>query len=146
MDHIFNMSKKELINYLAFGVAFFATAISLVFSEILKYPPCSLCWYQRVFMYSLAIVIPTGIVVGDKNKLSAYIVVLSAFGLVISGYHSLIYHGIIEEALTLCTADLSCKTKQFELFGLISIPVMSLLSFVALLGLGIKGSLNEERN
>ena len=132
------------LNYLAWGITLFATAISLIFSEILKYPPCSLCWYQRVFMYSLAVVIPTGILIGDR-KVSVYIVVLSLFGLVISGYHSLIYHNIIEEALTVCTADLSCKTKQFELYGL-SIPVMSFFGFVSIFFLGLKGSFNEKRN
>ena len=95
-------------------------------------------------MYSLAVVIPTGILIGDR-KVSVYIAVLSLFGLVISGYHSLIYHGIIEEALTVCTADLSCKTKQFELYGL-SIPVMSILGFLSLFILGTKGSINEKRS
>lgn len=132
------------VNYFAWGISLFATAISLIFSEILKYPPCSLCWYQRVFMYSLAVVIPTGILIGDR-KVSAYIAVLSFFGLIISGYHSLIYHNIIEEALTICTADLSCKTKQFELYGL-SIPIMSLLGFISIFVIGLKGSLNEKRN
>lgn len=136
--------QNNTLNYLAWGVSLLATVISLIFSEILKYPPCSLCWYQRIFMYSLAIVIPTGILIGDR-KVSVYIAVLSLFGLVISGYHSLIYHNIIEEALTVCTADLSCKTKQFELYGL-SIPVMSFLGFLALFILGTKGSINEKRS
>lgn len=134
----------SFLTYGAWGISLFATVVSLIFSEILKYPPCSLCWYQRVFMYSLAIVIPTGILSGDR-KVSVHIAVLSLFGLVISGYHSLIYHNIIEEALTVCTADLSCKTKQFELYGL-SIPVMSFLGFVSMFILGLKGSIDEKRN
>lgn len=134
----------SFLTYVAWGISLLATVVSLIFSEILKYPPCSLCWYQRIFMYSLAVVIPTGILISDR-KVSVYIAVLSLFGLIISGYHSLIYHNIIEEALTVCTADLSCKTKQFELYGL-SIPVMSFLGFVSIFILGLKGSLDEKRS
>ena len=131
--------------YFSWGISLFATVVSLIFSEVLKYPPCSLCWYQRIFMYSLAIIIPVGIIIGDR-KISYYILALSIFGLGISGYHSLIYHEIIKEVFTVCTADLSCKAKQFELFGTLSIPVMSFLSFVGLTLLSIVGIKNEKRN
>lgn len=130
--------------YLAWGIALFSTLASLFFSEILKFPPCSLCWYQRIFMYPLVIVLPIGILAQDKN-VSKYLVSLSLVGTVIAGYHTLIYHNIVTEAFTLCTAELSCKTKQFELFNLISIPVMSLASFAALFGLGFKELRNEKR-
>lgn len=131
--------------YFAWAIALSATFISLIFSEILKYPPCSLCWYQRVFMYSLVFVIATGILLKDK-KVSYYAAVLSGVGVIIAFYHSLIYHGFIKEALTLCTADLSCSTKQFELFGVFSIPVMSLLAFIIIFILSAKGVRDEKRN
>lgn len=134
-----------MILYLAWGVTLLSTLISLIFSEILKYPPCSLCWYQRIFMYSLAIILPIGIILKDKY-ISFYLFVLSLFGLIFATYHSLIYHNIIAEVLTVCTADLSCKTKQFELFDVISIPVMSAVSFLLLLFIGLIGVLNEKRN
>lgn len=130
--------------YLAWGIALFSTLASLFFSEILKFPPCSLCWYQRILMYPLVLILPIGILSQDKN-ISKYLVSLAAIGILIAGYHTLIYHNIITEAFTLCTAELSCKTKQFELFNLISIPVMSLLSFVALFGLGFKEIKDEKR-
>jgi disulfide bond formation protein DsbB len=134
-----------MILYLAWGVSLLATVISLIFSEVLKYPPCSLCWYQRIFMYSLAIVLPVGIMLKDKY-LSYYLFILSGFGFFIAAYHSLIYHSIIAEVLTVCTADLSCKAKQFELFNVLSIPVMSALSFLLLLLIGLNGVLNEKRS
>lgn len=130
---------------MAWGIALFSAAISLIFSEILKYPPCSLCWYQRVFMYSLVVVIPTGILISDK-KVSVYAFVLAVFGLALAGYHSLIYHDIIKEAIQVCTEDLSCKTKQFELFGILSIPVMSFISFLLICVLSLKGIRHEKRN
>jgi len=130
--------------YLAWGVSLFSTLASLFFSEILKYPPCSLCWYQRIFMYPLVLIIPIGILSYDKH-ISKYILALSSIGSVIAGYHALIYHNIIREAFTLCTADLSCKTKQFELFNFLSIPVMSLLSFLLIFILSLKELKNEKR-
>ncbi|WP_409477711.1 disulfide bond formation protein B [Pseudobdellovibrio sp. HCB154] len=137
--------QHKISMYLAWGIALFATATSLIFSELLKYPPCSLCWYQRVFMYSAAVVIPTGILIQDKN-VSKYALVLSVIGFIIAGYHSLIYHNVIGEVITVCTEDLSCKTKQFELFGVLSIPAMSLLGFLGIAVLSFKGIIDEKRS
>lgn len=131
--------------YLAWGVALLATLTSLYFSEVLKYPPCSLCWYQRVFMYPLVLILPIAIVGKDKN-LSTYLLVFSFLGLIVAGYHSLIYHNIISETFKVCTADLSCKTKQFELFNFLSIPVMSFVSFTVLFLIGIKERVYEKRD
>lgn len=134
-----------LINYVSWFIALMAMAISLIFSELLKYPPCTLCWYQRIFMYPLVFIIPVGIVLKD-DKIFRYVLLLSGVGLLIALYHSLIYHGIIEEALQLCNAALSCKTKQFELFNLLSIPVMSLFSFLTIFILNIKGVFYVKRD
>lgn len=131
--------------YLAWGISLFSTFASLFFSEILKFPPCSLCWYQRIFMYPLAIIIPVGILSADKY-ISRYVTALSAFGLLFATYHTLIYHNIIQEAITVCTADLSCKTKQLELFGFLSIPLMSFLSFLLIFIFALKGLKNEKRS
>lgn len=131
--------------YIAWGISLFSTLSSLFFSEILKYPPCSLCWYQRIFMYPLVLILPIGIVSNDKN-LGKYLIVFSILGFVVAGYHSLVYHNIIAEAFKVCTAELSCKTKQFELFNLLSIPVMSAMSFVVLLFIGIKEMIYEKRS
>jgi disulfide bond formation protein DsbB len=132
------------ISYLSWSIALISMLISLIFSDILKFPPCTLCWYQRIFMYPLVFIIPVGILSKD-HKIHIYCLVLSLFGLVIAGYHSMIYHGIIQEALKVCTADLSCKTKQFELFGMISIPVMSFISFLIIFILNLQGVRDVKR-
>lgn len=95
-------------------------------------------------MYPLVLIVPIGILSLDKN-VSKYVLALSAFGVVIAGYHTLIYHNFIQEQFTLCTADLSCKTKQFELFGVLSIPLMSFLSFITIFVLALKDFKNEKR-
>ena len=131
--------------YFAWGISLFATLSSLFFSEILNYPPCSLCWYQRIFIYPLVLILPIGIVSKDKN-LNSYLMIFSFLGLIVAGYHTLIYHNIISEAFKVCTAELSCKTKQFELFNFLSIPLMSFLSFAVLFLIGIKEKIYEKRN
>lgn len=131
-------------NYSAWAIALFSTLTSLVFSEILKYPPCSLCWYQRIFMYSLVIILPIGILLKDQF-ISYYLTVFSLIGLVIALYHALIYHNVIQEVITVCTAELSCKTKQFELFGFISIPIMSVGAFLVMFFIGLKGVKDVKR-
>jgi len=130
--------------YLNFGLALLSTIVSLIFSEILKLPPCSLCWYQRIFMYSLVFVIPTGILIRD-SKLSYYTIVLSFAGGIIALYHNLIYFDFINEGLKVCTADLSCKSKQLSLFGFLSIPTMSLVAFVIILILSLRSLRNETK-
>ncbi len=133
------------INYASWFIALLALFISLLLSDILKYPPCTLCWYQRIFMYPLVFLIPVGLLIKDRN-IYTYVLSLSTVGLVIAGYHSLIYHGVIEEALQLCTVALSCKTKQFELFNFISIPVMSFFSFLTIVILNLVGVFYDKRN
>lgn len=133
------------VTYSSWFLALTSMLISLLFSEIFKYPPCVLCWYQRLFMYPLVFIIPVGILVKDKN-IFTYTFVLSALGLIVASYHCLIYYDVIQEALKLCNAELSCKTKQFELFNFISIPLMSFTSFLIIAIINLMGVLNAKRN
>lgn len=128
--------------YFIWGLSLFSMIVSLIFSEYLKLPPCSLCWYQRIFMYSMVFVIPTGILTRD-SKLNYYTGVLSFTGGVIALYHNLIYFNLISEGFKVCTASLSCKSKQLELFGFLSIPAMSLFAFILIFIISIKGLKNE---
>lgn len=142
------MSKQNenfIALYISWGVSLMATLVSLIFSEILKYPPCTLCWYQRIFMYPLVFIIPIGILNKD-HRIYTYTTTLSLVGLVIAGYHILIYHGIIPEAIKVCTAELSCKTKQFELFDFLSIPLMSGMGFLLIFILNLLGVLRVKRS
>ncbi len=115
--------------YVAWVVALIATLGSLFFSEVMKLPPCSLCWYQRIFMYPLAIIIPLGILMRD-DRAAAYIVALAVPGLLVSIYHNLLYYHVIPESLAPCMQGISCTTRQIEWFGFVTIPLLSLLAFI----------------
>ena len=80
---------QKYILYLAFLQALIATLGSLFFSEILKFPPCVLCWYQRIAMYPLVLILAMGILKKDKN-LPLYVLPLSIIGMLIGVYHNLL--------------------------------------------------------
>lgn len=120
--------KKNLLQLALLQVTL-ATIGSLVFSEILKFPPCILCWYQRIFMYPLVIILAVGIWKKDKN-VHLYALPLSITGLIISIYHNLLYYNIIPESSAPCTLGISCTTKFVEWFGFITIPFLSMAAFI----------------
>jgi disulfide bond formation protein DsbB len=117
---------------LNFLIALSGTLGSLYFSEILKFPPCNLCWYQRICLYPLVFIYGAAIWTGDTGY-RKYSVPLIAAGLCLSVYHNLLYYDFVSTPLIPCTKEVSCSAKQLELFGFITIPLMSLLSFVTLL-------------
>jgi len=114
-------------------VATGSTLGSLFFSEVLELPPCSLCWYQRIFMFPLAIVLGVGAFMSDLRSIR-YALPLALGGLLFAGYHVLLHAGVISESLAPCQQGVSCAKIQYELFGFLSIPVMSLLGFGAVVG------------
>lgn len=117
--------------YLAWATAFVSVLGSLYFSEILKYPPCILCWYQRIAIYPLVIIIAVGLIRRDSN-LHWYVLPFSVIGLFISMYHNLLNYGIIPKSLVPCTFGISCTTKYIEWFGFITIPFLSFLALLTI--------------
>lgn len=114
--------------YLAWTISLLATLGSLYFSEILKFTPCVLCWYQRICIYPLVIVLLVGIVRKDK-EFAYYVIPLGVIGMIISFYQNLLYYGVISEELSPCINGVSCVTKFVEYFGFISIPLLSFVAF-----------------
>jgi disulfide bond formation protein DsbB len=111
-------------------VAFVATLGSLFFSEVMKLPPCVLCWYQRIAMYPLAILAPMALLSKESKAFLKYAFALASLGLVIAIYHNLLYYNIIPESLTPCREGVSCTSRQIEWFGVVTIPLLSLIAFV----------------
>jgi len=120
---------KENVLYIAWLQAIVGMAASLFFSEILKYPPCVLCWYQRICLYPLVAILAVGIAKKDKN-IALYTLPLTLIGLGISIFHNLLYFKLIPDELAPCASGVSCTTKFIEYFGFITIPFLSLVAFV----------------
>ena len=119
---------KKYYLHAAWAISLCAVIVSLYFSEILKLAPCVLCWWQRVLIYPLAIIIPVGLFNNDKN-VHKYILPFSILGTIIATYHYLLTMGIIPANLAPCQAGVSCITNYILWFGFINIPLMSFAAF-----------------
>ena len=119
---------NEFLIYLACSIALVATVGSLFFSEVMQLPPCVLCWYQRIAMYPLVIIIGVGIITRDGH-FKNYALLLALVGLAISIYHNLLYYGLIPESIAPCAEGVSCTSRQIEWLGFITIPLLALAAF-----------------
>ena len=131
--------------YIAWTVALVATAGSLFFSEVMELPPCVLCWYQRIAMYPLVLILAAGIILRERN-LKAYAIPPALSGLLVSGYHNLLYYGLIPESITPCTEGISCTSRQIEWLGFITIPLLSLTAFSVITVCMLFYKRNEQSN
>lgn len=118
--------------YIAWAAALLAALGSLYFQYVLHLPPCVLCWYQRIAMYPLVIILGAGILQRDKGFVFSALP-LSLIGLLIAVYHNLLYYRILPESAAPCTVGISCTTKQIEYLGFITIPFLSFLSFIIII-------------
>lgn len=136
--------RATLLTCFAWFVAVVATSGSLYFSEVLYFVPCMLCWWQRIFMYPLVIVLGVGLLRGDRKVwLSA--LPISLIGLSISVYHYLMEQGAIPPIA--CVGGVPCTLKYIDWLGFITIPFMAgtafLLISVALLLLAFSPAKNR---
>ena len=104
---------------------------SLYFSEVVNYRPCLLCWYQRIAMYSLAIVLVIAAVRRDRG-IAPYAMVLAGIGTMIAGYHWLLERWPAIDTGS-CSADAPCSVPYFEVFGFVSLAFMAFCAFVTVL-------------
>lgn len=127
---------KEIIKkyglHFAWIVSTLAMIGSLYFSEILKLPPCELCWYQRIAIYPMSVILLVGILRRDL-QVWMYALPVVCVGWLISIYHNLLYFKILPEAAAPCLAGVSCTTKFLKVFGFIDIPLMSLIALTVVL-------------
>lgn len=123
--------QRDILPYLAWLIALVATVGSLFFSEVMLLPPCVLCWYQRIAMYPLVLIIGSGIIMRD-DRMRVYALPVCLIGLAVSIYHNLLYYGILPESIAPCVQGISCTSKQIEWLGFITIPLMALAAFVGL--------------
>jgi disulfide bond formation protein DsbB len=117
----------------AWAVATTATLGSLYLSEVARFPPCELCWYQRIAMYPLAVVLGVAALRRDAS-VRWYAIPLAGIGLAISVYHYLVerFPGSIS---TSCSADVPCSVVWVWKFHFLSIPAMAGAGFAAIIAL-----------
>ena len=111
----------------AWAAATLAMAGSLYFSEIAHYTPCTLCWYQRIAMYPLVLILAIAAIRRDIG-IRRYAIPLAAVGAVISSYHYLLeWFPQIDTGA--CTVGIPCTQVWFREFGFVSLPLLALVAF-----------------
>jgi disulfide bond formation protein DsbB len=116
---------------MAWVVAFLATAGSLYFSEVAGFEPCRLCWYQRIAMYPLVVIL--AIAAARRERAGAwYAIGMALVGAIVSGYHVLLEWFPSLDAGA-CSATTPCTLVWFRVFGFISLPTLALTAFVLIL-------------
>ncbi|MBW2614468.1 MAG: disulfide bond formation protein B [Deltaproteobacteria bacterium] len=112
-----------------------SATISLFFSSVLEYEPCVLCWYQRICLFPQVLIFAAGLFPAFDKSVIKFALPLTIAGGLTAFYHTLLYAGIIPENLQPCSKGVSCTEKYFELFGFVSIPMLSFLAFSTLTAL-----------
>jgi len=115
---------------LAFAVALTSMLGSLYMSEVAKFPPCVLCWYQRICMYPNVVLLAVAWWRRDA-KVKFYVLPLVLIGVAISTYHYLIER-FPDSVSFSCSADVPCSTVWIWKFHFLSIPGMAWIGFLCI--------------
>ena len=136
VDEGFEQARGRLAPYAlpgAWVVALLASAGSLYFSEVAQFQPCQLCWYQRIAMYPLVVIL--GLAAWRRDTgIRVYAVPLAAIGAAISTYHYLLeWFPSLDTGV--CTVGVPCTAVWFREFGFISQPFLALVAFLLVIAL-----------
>ena len=114
--------------FLAWLLATVSTLGALFLGEIMGYTPCLLCWYQRICMFPLVLVLAAGLFPFDP-KVVRYALPLAIAGWLLAAYHLALVAGLIPKSIQPCRQGVPCSDLQVVWFGFINIPLLSVLAF-----------------
>ncbi|MDD5367075.1 MAG: disulfide bond formation protein B [Gallionellaceae bacterium] len=120
--------------FLAWLIAAISVLGALFFSEVMKLAPCELCWWQRIFMFPLVLILPLGLFPFDP-RVVRYALPLALMGWAFALFHWLLVLGVIPESIRPCVRGVPCSEVTFEWLGFINIPLLSVLAFSAIIAL-----------
>lgn len=130
MGKIKEKSKPQgYLLYVAWVVSLVAMFGSLYFSEIKGYIPCELCWYQRIFMYPLALILGIGTFQNDSS-VKKFVLPLALIGGSISFMHYLEQKIPGFGGIKPCVSGVPCSAQYINWFGFITIPFLALVAFL----------------
>ena len=116
--------------FAAWVVALIASFSALFIGEVMGQAPCNLCWFQRVFMFPLVIILPIALL-RDEKTVWAYALPLAILGSIIAIFHTLIYTRVVPEGIKPCRQGPSCTNADMTIFGTFPLPLLSLVAFTA---------------
>lgn len=115
----------------AWGIALVATLGALFIGEVMGMTPCLLCWYQRIFMFPLALILGMAAFAEDRRG-AVYGLPLALGGAALAAYHSALVAGWVPQWWVPCGSGPSCSRQNLEILGGIQIPWLSLVAFGAI--------------
>ncbi len=132
----------DWVYWLVFLVALVSMLGSLYYSDVVGYPPCSLCWYQRIAMYPLVVIM--GIAAAKRDTgIRKYVLPLMVIGAILAIYQYII--GYIPDAEILgCSLDVSCTERYIWEFGFVDFPLMSFVGFSLMISLMLWASPGDQ--
>lgn len=112
-----------------FLIALVSTLGSLYYSEVAHFEPCKYCWFQRILMYPLTIIMYVAIKTKDKY-VSKYVLPMSGIGTLLAGYHYLTQIGWLPSTCVASGYSVGCAKVFVMTFGYITIPMMAFTAFL----------------
>ncbi len=110
--------------FIAWIISLLASSCCLYISDFLLYAPCALCWYRRVCMFPLVIILGIASFRGDR-KIYIYTAPLAIIGALISIYQLL---GTYFQWENLCSFG-DCMGQGFKFFGKVDLSLTGLIAF-----------------
>lgn len=117
---------------LAWIVSVIATLGALFIGEVMLMTPCTLCWYQRICMFPMAIILGIGCF-NDDRRSAVYAMPFAAAGSIFCAYQCLLVADLIPKTWVPCSAGVSCANQKLEILGSVQIPWLSLVAFLTIL-------------
>jgi disulfide bond formation protein DsbB len=115
----------------AWVVALAATLGALFIGEVMGMPPCLLCWYQRIMMFPLAVILGIAAFANDRRG-ACYALPLACGGAAIAGYHTALIAGWVPAWWVPCGTGPSCSEQSLAILGGVQLPWLALLAFVVI--------------
>ena len=120
--------------FIGWLVATVSTLSALFLGEVMGYTPCVLCWYQRICMFPLVLILGAGLFPFDRNVVR-YALPLALAGWLLAVFHWAVASGLVPESATPCSQGVPCSVELISWFGFLTLPLLSVLAFSTLIAL-----------
>lgn len=112
--------------YWCWIVVLIGCAVSIYYGEILMIEPCRMCWYQRMALFPLGLILGIGLYRNDRSMVF-YALPLSIFGAAVAFLQAI---GIHFPFLRVCRKE--CANSVFSILGVVTFPDLSAFGLIGI--------------